>query len=371
MKQLSELFENVQVTEQVTKEPQIEHYFEEMDVQKEERILEMAMEKIHKNTSKPILTFKKKKKVSLLGIKRLAVAVFVAALLGTFVLSTNAEALEKVVEIVEKIVIKKPLAEKMHVESEEEQEQIIVEDIAENEKTSMEHGGVTVSVKQVVSDGEDAYIYLAVDLPKHLEVENWKNGEDRLYFRQNEIRINDNAPEKVNFTLKHLQENQAYGIVYISMEKVKEGSCQITLTLNNLDYGVYKGEGNARDIQRLIEGTWELNWNFSCEKTAKKYKAEAAIDAHDGSVKTVEAVVSPLSVRVTGTVECDDPTYSQVSCYIDGIILKDGMMEEYASNYCQIEKETKEYIMKWYFKQMIPIEDVIGVVVNGEHIYFE
>ena len=242
--------------------------------------------------------------------------------------------------------------------------------ISDGEKTSVQQGGVGVCVEQVISDGEDAYIYLSVELPGHLEVEKWKTGEDRLYFRQNEIRINDNAPERVNFTLKHLEENQAYGIVYISLEKVGEGDCKVSLTLNNLDYAVFVGEEKGWDIQRLVEETWELNWSFSCEKIAKSYMVEATIDAHDGTVMTTEAVVSPLSVRVTGIIECDDPTYSQVSCYIDSVILKDGTLEEYDANYSQMEEETKKYNMKWYFKRMIPIEDVIGVVVNGEYIYF-
>ncbi|MBR3601838.1 MAG: hypothetical protein IKL49_05910 [Lachnospiraceae bacterium] len=322
------------------------------------------------NENKPLFTFKEKTKISLFEIRKLAAAALVAVILGTLTVSTNAEALEKVMEIVEKIVIKKPLAEKMHIESEEEEENIIVEEISDGEKTSVQQGEVAVCVEQVISDGEDAYIYLSVELPQNLEVEKWKTGEDRLYFRQNEIRINDNVPERVNFTLKHLEENQAYGIVYISLEKVGEGNCQVSLTLNNLDYAVFAGEEKGWDIQRLVEETWELNWSFSCEKIAKSYKAEATIDAHDGTVMTKEAVVSPLSVRVTGSIECDDPTYSQVSCYIDSVILKDGIIEDYDANYCQIEEETKKYNMKWYFKRMIPIEDVIGVVVNGEYIYF-
>lgn len=300
----------------------------------------------------------------------LAAVALVAIILGTLTVSTNAEALEKVMAIVEKIVIKEPLAEKMHVETEREEENIIVEEISDGEKTSVQQGEVAVCVEQVISDGEDAYIYLSVELPKHLEVERWKTGEDRLYFRQNEIRINNSAPERVNFTLKHLEENQAYGIVYISLEKVEEGNCHISLTLNNLDYAVFAGEEKGWDTQRLVEETWELNWSFSCEKMAISYKAEANIDAHDGTVITKEAVVSPLSVRITGNIECDDPTYSQVSCYIDRVILKDGILEEYDANYRQIEEETKKYNMKWYFKHMIPMEDVIGVVVNGEYIYF-
>lgn len=369
MKRISELFENVSVTEEFVKGQYIERYFEELNQEQEERILQRAMDKINKGGLETVIELEKreKRKKRLFSGKRLVVAVLVAVLLGTFSVSAQEGGLEKVKEVIETIRIKNSLAEKVHVSSEEEVEQVIVENIVTDEKTKSECNGVIVSVEQLVSDGEDAYVYLAVELSEELKMEQWEN-DDILYFRQNEIQIDDNAPQKLNFKLQRENDGQVYGIIYISLEKVEETSCRISLTLNNLDYAVYKGEGSARDIQRLVEGQWNLTWNLACEKIAKNYELKAVIDAHDGIVTTKEAIVSPLSVRITGTIECDDPTYSQVSCYIDNVILKDGTLEEYSSSYSQVDNG--EYIMKCYFKRMIPIEDVIGVVVNGEYLYF-
>jgi len=107
---------------------------------------------------------------------------------------------------------------------------------------------------------------------------------------------------------------------------------------------------------------------MSCKKITKQLPLEAVIDAHDGIVTTEYAVLSPLSLRIVGTIECDDPQYSQTSCFIDNVILKDGTLEDYDASYSQIEEGT--YIMKCYFKRMIPMEDIIGVVVNNEYLYF-
>ena len=119
----------------------------------------------------------------------------------------------------------------------------------------------------------------------------------------------------------------------------------------------------------MVEGQWNLQWNINCEKMTETYELAATIDAHDGTVTTQEVVLSPLSMRIVGTIECEDPTYSQVSCNVYYIILKYGTLEEYDSSYSQIEEG--KYTMKCHFKRMIPMEDVIGVVVNDENLYFK
>ena len=70
-----------------------------------------------------------------------------------------------------------------------------------------------------------------------------------------------------------------------------------------------------------------------------------------------------------GTVECDDPQYNQTSCYIANVILKDGTIEDYSASWSQIEDG--RFIMKCYYNRMIPMDDIVGVVVNNEYLYFK
>lgn len=375
MRQISELFDNLQLIDELKPEHQIENLFEKIEKEEAERILSKAMEKIDMGATASATEIReiRKKPRKLFSKKKLAFSILVAALIGTITVSAQeGSGVEQIVEVIEKIVIKKPLAEKVHMESiepetVEETESVVVENIEEEEKTKVEHGGVIVAVEQVVSDGEDAYVYLSVKLPQELR---WDlmDEEGTLYFRQNSIQINGNEPQRAGCIIQRESEYQGYVIVHVELMDVEATSYEVVLTLNNLDYAVTKEDGSSRDIERVVEGSWVLEWNMQCEKKTERRKLEAQIDAYDGIVTTEYAIVSPLSLRIVGTVECDDPQYNQTSCYIANVILKDGTIEDYSASWSQIEDG--RFIMKCYYNRMIPMDDIVGVVVNNEYLYF-
>ncbi len=372
MRQISELFDNLQLIDKLEPIQQAENLLGPLEKEEADRILSKAMEKMNKEFATPVTDIpqKRKRPHKLFSKKKLAFGILVAALVGTISVSAHeGKGVEKIVEVIENIVIKKPLAEKVHMEPEEmeEAESIMVENIEEEDKAKAECGGVVVSVEQIVSDGEDAYVYLSVELPDHLELESM-NEEGTLYFRQNEIQIGDREPERAGCVIQRESKQQGYVVVHVNLENLEEPSYEVSLTLNNLDFALTSEDGNSREVHRIVEGSWNLQWNMSCKKITKQVPLEAVIDAHDGMVTTEYAVLSPLSLRIVGTIECDDLQYSQTSCAIYNVILKDGTLEDYDASYSQIEDGT--YIMKCYFKHMIPIEDIIGVVVNNEYLYF-
>ncbi len=372
MRQISELFDNLQLIDELNSKQQVENMFEKLDKEEADRILSKAMEKINMGSAASITDIReiRKKPRKLFSKKKLALGILVAALIGTVTVSAQeGSGVEQIVEVIEKIVIKKPLAEKVHMESEtvEEAESVVVENIKEEDKSKAEYGGVVVSVEQAVSDGEDAYVYLSVELPQELR---WDlmDEDGTLYFRQNTIQINGSEPKRAGCIIQRENEYQGYVIVHVELMDVEATSYEVVLTLNNLDYAVTKEDGSSRDIERVVEGSWILEWNMQCEKKTERRILEAEIDAHDGVVTTEYAIVSPLSLRIVGTVECDDPQYNQTSCYIANVILKDGTIEDYSASWSQIEDGT--FIMKCYFKRMISLDDIIGVVVNNEYLYF-
>ena len=375
MRQISELFDDLQLIDKIEPQQQVENWFEKLEKEEANRILSKAMEKINRGAAVSVTDIRETEKKSrkLFSKKKLAFGILVAALIGTITVSAQeGSGVEQIVEVIEKIVIKKPLAEKVHMESIEpkkvvEVEAVVVENIEEEDKTKAECGGVVVSVEQVVSDGEDAYVYLLVELEKELQWD-MMNEEGTLYFRQNTYQINENEPHRAGCIVQRESEYQGYVIVHVELMNMEELSYEVELTLNNLDYAVTKEDGSSRDIERVVEGSWILEWDMICEKITEKRKLEAEIDTVDGSVTTEYAIVSPLSLRIVGTVECDDPQYNQTICHIANVILKDGTIEDYSASWSQIEDG--RYIMKCYYNRMIPIDDIIGVVVNNEYLYF-
>lgn len=372
MRQIWELFDDLQLIDKLESEQKVENLFGTLEKEEEDRILNKAMKKIRTDSVMTGTEIREngKKPRKLFSRKKLAFGILVAALIGTLTVSAEeGSGVEKIVEVIENIVIKKPLAEKVHMEPEQIKEEVpvVVEDIEEEDKTKAECGKVVVSVEQVVSDGQDAYAYLFVELPENLKWE-LMDKEGTLYFRQNEIQINENEPQRAGCVIQRESEYSGYVIVHMELENSEETSYKVSLTLNNLDYAVTKEDGSSRDIERVVEGRWNLQWDMDCKKITQEYTLKAEIDAYDGTVTTEYAVLSPLSLKVVGTIECGDPQYSQTSCFIYNVILKDGTLEDYDASYSQIEDGT--YIMKCYFKRMIPMEDIIGVVINNEYLYF-
>ncbi len=382
MRRLSEMFDDTWVLSQVEEDLQVEEHLESLDPSAEKRILGLALQKISEEPQKSA-DGGKKKKLRIFGKGRLLLVALVAVLIGTFTVSAQEGGMEAVlapvVEMIESISVRAGLKERVNVTSDEEVEKLVVENISENieneageetneeERISDEHSGVRVSVDQVISDGEDAYVYLAVEIEESIIPEQWPS-EDVLYFRQNYLRVNNGEPQKHTLELFQDEDGTIYGIIYVSMEDLESGNVAVSLSLNNLDFII--GGGEDREIIRLVEGQWNLSWNFQCEKIAKTYDIHAVVDAHDGTVTLDEAVVSPLSVSVSGTVKSDDPTHSQLSCFIYNMILKDGSIVDCDGSIAQ-ELGDEKIRLKYYFGKMMDMDEVVGVVVNDDSIYFQ
>lgn len=383
MRRLSEMFDDTWVLSQVEEDLQVEEHLESLDPSAEKRILALALQKINEEPTEST-DDDKKKKIRVFGRGRLLLVALVAVFIGTITVSAHEGGMEAVlapvVEMIESISVRAGLKERVNVSSDEEAENLVVENIGANEANekseekkedehiSDEHSGVKVSVDQVISDGEDAYVYLAVDIEDSIIPEQWP-AEDRLYFRQNYIRVDNGEPQRHNFVLFQETDGTIYGIIYIPMEDIESGNVAVSLSLNNLDFAI--GGGEDREIIRLVEGQWNLSWNFQCEKIAKTYDIHAVVETHDGTVTLDEAVVSPLSVSVSGTVKRDKPIDYPFSCAIYNMILKDGTIVDCDGSVSQELEGGERIRTKFYFDKMMDMDDVVGVVVYDDYVYFQ
>lgn len=370
MRRISDLMGQTKVLEQLTKEQYQEPAFEELNKEAEDRILRLAMGKIHTNPSEPVIKLekKKRKKHRIFSGKKLALAILVAALVGSVTVSAReGEGIEKVMEVIRSFRLKDSLADQIGMEAGTEVEGIIANDIVPGEKTQTEYGGVSVTVEQIASDGEDAYVYFSVVLPESLVPEQEEGVKTSLLFQTCEVQLGEGEPVKTGFYIRQDAEGQNYGIVNIPLEEVEEASYEVIMTLKDIVYLVYAELIPTRET--LLEGTWEMKWPLDCKKTAETFAFSEVIDAHDGIVTTEEVILTPLSVRVEGTIDCDDPTYSQVSAFIDGVILKGDVIEEYDGTWSRAIDG--KYTMKGSFLRVIPVEEIIGITVNGKPLYFD
>ena len=383
MRRLSEMFYDTWVLSQVEEGLQIEEHLETLDSSAEKRILELAMQKISEEPPKSVDD--DKKGIRMFGRGKLLLVALVAVFIGTITVNAQEGGMEAilapVIELIETISVRAGLKERVNITSDEEVEELVVENIRENaeneagtennrdEHISDEHSGVQVLVDQVISDGEDAYVYLVVEIEDSIIPEQWPS-EDRLYFRQNYIQVDNGEPQRHNFQLFQETDGTIYGIIHIPMEYIESGNVAVSLSLNNLDFAI--GGGEDREIIRLVEGEWNLSWNLQCEKVAKNYDIHAIFELREGTVTLNEAVVSPLSVSVKGITERNETNNLNAPnfCFIDGMILKDGTIVDCDGSFSQEQEESEKIMLKYYFDKMMEIDEIVGVVVNDDYIYF-
>lgn len=362
MKRISELFDDFQKIGDIGNEAYTEELFDEIDQEEEKRILNNAMKRI--NAFKDH-TKKRRKRIS--G-KKIVVTVLAATMLFAFTVSAEEGNTEKICDVIEKIVLKNPLAEMFGIKQEQDVEDVSVENIMEGNKIQAECGGVKVAVEQMISDGEDAYVYFSVTIPDGLVPENEGEVGTLLCFKNCKIQLANGEPQDTFFTIKKDDVNQRYGIVYFSMEELEKESYEVVLTLENLDYEVWKANEKQNE-KRLVEGQWTLRWDVQHEEIAKRMEFIEKIETYDGPVTTEEVIISPFSIKITGRIEQTDSISSSHRCPISKVILKDGTVRGFSRS--MTGAGDGNYVMQCYFEQMISIEDIVGVVLGEQYFYFK
>ena len=341
---------------------EIEELFDTLDQAEESRIIDQAMEKINASRGNA----KRRRKV--VSGKRLFAAVLAATMLLTFTVSAKEGSMEKIYQVIEKIFIKAPLAEQVGIEPVQDIGTVPVEDITEGDKIQAECEGVKVAVEQIISDGEDAYVYFSVAIPEELVPDEEGKAGTLLHFGDCKIQLGNEEPQTTFFRILKEDVNQRYGIVYFSMEELEAASYEAVLTLENLDYEVWKG--NERETEtRLVEGQWILKWNVQCEKIAESREFTETIETYNGVLTTEEVIISPFSIKIVGKIEYDDPSDSNHGCSVSKVILKDGTIRNLGRIMTGAGEGT--YVMKGFFGGIIPVEDIAGVVIKDQYFYFE
>lgn len=67
--------------------------------------------------------------------------------------------------------------------------------MTEGDKVEAECGGVKVTVEQMISDGEDAYVYFSVTIPEGLVPSEADEAGTLLLFRECKIQLGNNEPQ--------------------------------------------------------------------------------------------------------------------------------------------------------------------------------
>lgn len=240
-------------------------------------------------------------------------------------------------------------------------------DSGKNWKLEDEENGLKVSAKQVVNDGEIVYIYFQFQLPEGIYEKSTEEHKKMFHFDQCSFQMEGGEEKALGGVI--LKESRSdpgnyYAVGEIDSLQDFERKQEISITFQNFGY-VDAAEDSTKWVD-VIEGQWELNWELEYKNAAVNYPVEKEIPVETGMVAIENIRVSPLSVKVTATTDSKEPVLSdQIS--IEGIIMEDGVHKE-VMNYGYVGPEGDKLVMGWVFEDMIPVEKIKGVMVNGEKL---
>lgn len=153
----------------------------------------------------------------------------------------------------------------------------------------------------------------------------------------------------------------------------------IELTLGNIYYNHDRGTKEVEKPEELFySGCWNMSWKYSYQSNQRMETVHQTIRIGDVKYKVKSIVITPLEIKVKGTLAYKDRHFDADQLNISSLTLKDGTVISLKQSagghgmgtgwgmlpYCRLEVyETLE----WYDVVLNP-EEVVSVNVNGEEI---
>ncbi|TEB05487.1 hypothetical protein Psch_02528 [Pelotomaculum schinkii] len=245
-------------------------------------------------------------------------------------------------------------------------------------EATVTQNGVTITVKQTLADSFGVYVLYEMTVPEDIELNDdiqWKHGFLKVPKKTDEATVGgvygaDTLEQTGNkrTVLYHLQ----------ATAPLENGEIE----LNFGDLGYYKVTGDPKgptppDIEfvPLVEGEWDLKWEFSYVDTSKTVEANKPLSINGSEDTISKVVISPMSV--CAFVKGDDILMSGVRPTVN---FKDGSQIAYDVNsknksfgYYLIDEANLIYQNQLYyrFENIINVDDVESITVGDVTIPIE
>ena len=163
---------------------------------------------------------------------------------------------------------------------------------ADKPLASVTQNGVTVSVKQTLADSRGVYVLYEISVPDDLTLnDDIVFAHDSFHLPSEDARVGVVEAPKTLAQSAHARTVLRYGYMdgTISGQKLR-------LYFGNLGYY----EGSAADggfrFRPLIEGDWELEWDFDYTDTSERIGVGRAIDSWGKGGYITDIFLSPMSL---------------------------------------------------------------------------
>lgn len=289
--------------------------------------------------------------------------------------------------------LEKPLGDMLGVTEENFSE---IENAVDTPVCSVTDNGVTVNVLQTLADSRTVYAVFEVVAPEGTELQQWYEFE-RYHFEPSDSWTH---PEKyssfaMDVSVVEADGNRMKCIATAEGFASELPDCEWSLTLENISEHVsYEPE---HEWNNIIEGKWQLTWNYSSEKNPdmRELSVNIPMECEERNITVTDITLSPLSAQFVVRCELTEDEavnirendranldiFSGIEPYISAanlsVKMKDGTVIDWQNakpfrtgvfpegENCMIFR----YYMR--FNNIVDTDDIEGVIVNGREIKIE
>jgi hypothetical protein len=157
---------------------------------------------------------------------------------------------------------------------------------------SVTQNGVTVSVKQTLADSRGVYVLYEISVPRDITLNNdIVFARDSFHVPSEDARLRVVEAPKTLAQSAHARTVLRYGYTDGTISGQK-------LRLHFRDLGYYEGSAADRSFRfrPLIEGDWDLEWDFDYTDTGKRIEVNREVAFKGKSGRVTDIFISPISL---------------------------------------------------------------------------
>lgn len=231
-----------------------------------------------------------------------------------------------------------------------------------------EVGGMTVSLQQVLTDGYQLYLYLDVEAPEGISL------DDTCLFDGTNLLADGKPYEATGGSMGMcagfvedeyaLAENhRGYEVVYFATQGIDLNGRRLTLTLS--DFMIDQGK---LDMKTAIEGVWTLEWDMDAAYHGKTVSIDLS-GGHLGEHAALKSIdITPLSYALYYDYDGTDMELFDDSLWV-AFVMKDGTILNECGNQDSLivgnGGGSNMSCSREGFTKILDVDQVAGVLIDG------
>ncbi|MCH5185741.1 MAG: DUF4179 domain-containing protein [Oscillospiraceae bacterium] len=244
---------------------------------------------------------------------------------------------------------------------------------------SVTDNGVTVRVLQTLADSRTIYAVFEVIAREDVKLESWYEFE-RASLKPEDWRQNAEkyGAFELDVSVAEVSGNRMKCIAVAEGFTETLPSCRLSLELENISRRISWEPGH--EWNTLIEGKWELSWDYDSEKNPemKIYPVNIPLCGADGSAAVTEITLSPISAlfkirypaREERLIDEASVTRKIIGYAAPAVKMKDGSIInwENAHTFESLGYDDDNYVVVQYyirFNDVTDPDDIAGIVTDG------